>query len=146
MSKNSRLTFWDSIFLGNELPYSRYPDGTVHHARRLLIQGFQGRILRTRSLVIGIEPPEGMQKEEYEEWISIDEDIPVAATLTGLEICQAACQQDQAINIDDSDEDECFEVNPPTNAEMRQAYDILKLGVQHRSTNYKKQYEYEQYK
>ncbi|GBM72839.1 hypothetical protein AVEN_17888-1 [Araneus ventricosus] len=45
MSINSRLTFWDSISLGNELPYSRYPDGTVHHARLLLIQGFHGRIL-----------------------------------------------------------------------------------------------------
>ncbi|GBN49757.1 hypothetical protein AVEN_102702-1 [Araneus ventricosus] len=30
-----------------------------------------------------------MEKEEYEEWTSIDEDIPVAATLTDLEICQA---------------------------------------------------------
>ncbi|GBM52837.1 hypothetical protein AVEN_154171-1 [Araneus ventricosus] len=29
-----------------------------------------------------------MQKEEYEEWMSIDEDIPVAATLADLEICQ----------------------------------------------------------
>ncbi|GBM59286.1 hypothetical protein AVEN_177264-1 [Araneus ventricosus] len=45
MSKNSRLTFWDPISLGNELSYSRYPDGTVHHARRLLIQDFQVRIL-----------------------------------------------------------------------------------------------------
>ncbi|GBM55317.1 hypothetical protein AVEN_253985-1 [Araneus ventricosus] len=45
MSNNSRLTFWDPISLGNELPYSRYPDGTVHHARRLLIKGFQGGIL-----------------------------------------------------------------------------------------------------
>ncbi|GBM32313.1 hypothetical protein AVEN_224700-1 [Araneus ventricosus] len=40
-----------------------------------------------------------MQKEKYEEWMSIDEDIPVAATLTDLEICQA-------IKVDDSDRDE----------------------------------------
>ncbi|GBN18277.1 hypothetical protein AVEN_130727-1, partial [Araneus ventricosus] len=39
--------------------------------------------------VIDIEPPEGVQEEEYEERMSIAEDIPVAATLTGLEICQA---------------------------------------------------------
>ncbi|GBM14454.1 hypothetical protein AVEN_246611-1 [Araneus ventricosus] len=45
MSKYSRLTFWDSISLRNELPYLRYLDGTVHHARRLLVQGFQDRIL-----------------------------------------------------------------------------------------------------
>ncbi|GBM48455.1 hypothetical protein AVEN_98990-1 [Araneus ventricosus] len=83
-----------------------------------------------------------MQKEE---WMSIDEDIPVAATLTDLEICQAVCEQDQAIKVDDSDGDESVEENPPSNAEMRQALDILKRGVQHRSTNSKKQYECEQY-
>ncbi|GBN09107.1 hypothetical protein AVEN_162072-1 [Araneus ventricosus] len=44
----------------------------------------------------------GMQKEDYEEWMSIDEDIPVAATLTDLDICQA-------IKVDDSDRDECVE-------------------------------------
>ncbi|GBM18700.1 hypothetical protein AVEN_8997-1 [Araneus ventricosus] len=87
-----------------------------------------------------------MQKEEYEEWMSIDEDIPVAATLTDLEICQAVCEQDQAIKVDDSDGDECVEENTPTNAEMRQALDILKCGVQYRSTNFKQQDEYEQYK
>ncbi|GBN00896.1 hypothetical protein AVEN_274076-1 [Araneus ventricosus] len=73
----------------------------------------------------------GMQEEEYEEWMSIDEDIPVAATLTDLEICQV-------IKVDDSDGDECVEENPPTNEEIRQIFDILKRGVQHRSTNFKK--------
>ncbi|GBM20746.1 hypothetical protein AVEN_105971-1 [Araneus ventricosus] len=77
--------------------------------------------------------------------MSIDEDIPVAATLTDLDICQAVCDQDQAIKVDDSDWDECVEENYPTNAEMRQALDILKRSVQHRSTNFKKQFEYEQY-
>ncbi|GBN32683.1 hypothetical protein AVEN_55927-1 [Araneus ventricosus] len=79
-----------------------------------------------------------MQKEEYEEWMSIDEDVLVAATLTDLEICPAVCKQDQAMKVDDSDGDECVEESPPTNAEMRQALDILKRGVQHRSTNFKK--------
>ncbi|GBM67331.1 hypothetical protein AVEN_97306-1, partial [Araneus ventricosus] len=71
-----------------------------------------------------------MQKEER---MSIEEDIPVAATLTDLEICQAVCGQDQAIKVD-SNGDECVEENPPTNTEIRQILDILKLGVQHRST------------
>ncbi|GBN43970.1 hypothetical protein AVEN_274732-1 [Araneus ventricosus] len=87
-----------------------------------------------------------MQKEEYEKWMSIDEDIPVAATQTDLEIFQAVCEQDQTIKVDDSEEDECVEENPPTNAELRQALDILKRGVQHHSTNFKIQYDYEQYK
>ncbi|GBM52094.1 Long-chain fatty acid transport protein 1 [Araneus ventricosus] len=75
-----------------------------------------------------------MQKEEYEEWMPIDEDIPVVASLTDLEICHAVCEQDQAMKVDDSEGDEGVEENPPTNVEMRQALDILKRGVQHRST------------
>ncbi|GBO02916.1 hypothetical protein AVEN_30095-1 [Araneus ventricosus] len=67
-----------------------------------------------------------MQKEEL---MSIDEDIPVAATLTNLEICEAVCEQYQAIKVDDSDGDEYVEENPPMNAEMRHALDILKRGV-----------------
>ncbi|GBO33392.1 hypothetical protein AVEN_221781-1 [Araneus ventricosus] len=65
--------------------------------------------------------------------MSIDEDIPLAATITDMENCQAVYEQDKAIKVDDSHGDECVEENPPTNAEMRQALDILKLGVQHRS-------------
>ncbi|GBN40973.1 hypothetical protein AVEN_249502-1 [Araneus ventricosus] len=86
-----------------------------------------------------------MQKEEYEEWMSIYEDIAIAATLTYLEICQAVCKQDQALKVDDSNGDECVEENPPTNADMRQDLDILQRGVQHRSINFKKQTGYEQY-
>ncbi|GBN42521.1 hypothetical protein AVEN_45213-1 [Araneus ventricosus] len=78
-----------------------------------------------------------MQKEEYEEWMSIDEDIPVAATLANLEICHAVCEQEQAIKVDDSEGDECVEENPPTDAEMRQSLDISKRGVQHRTKIFK---------
>ncbi|GBM21939.1 hypothetical protein AVEN_187939-1 [Araneus ventricosus] len=69
-------------------------------------------------------------KEEYQEWMSKDEDIPVAATPTDLEISQVVCEQDQALKVGDSDGEECVEGNSPTNAEMRQALDILKGGVQ----------------
>ncbi|GBN48595.1 hypothetical protein AVEN_223521-1 [Araneus ventricosus] len=72
-----------------------------------------------------------MPKEKYEEWLSIEEDIPETATLTDLEIYQAACEQDQAIKSDDSEGDDCIEESPPTNAKMMQAFDILKTGVQH---------------
>ncbi|GBM05331.1 hypothetical protein AVEN_46872-1 [Araneus ventricosus] len=86
-----------------------------------------------------------MQKEKYEEWMPTDEDIPAAPTLTDLEVCQAVCEQYQTIKVDDSDGDEYVEENRPTNAEIRQALDIMKRGVQHRSTNFEKQCEYEQY-
>ncbi|GBO04342.1 hypothetical protein AVEN_77184-1 [Araneus ventricosus] len=69
----------------------------------------------------------GMKKEEYEEWISIEEDISVAATITDLEICRAVCEQDQAIKVDDSNGDECVEENPPTNAETKRASSFHKF-------------------
>ncbi|GBO11802.1 hypothetical protein AVEN_207719-1, partial [Araneus ventricosus] len=51
-----------------------------------------------------------MQKEVYEEWISIDEDIPVDVTPTDLEICQAVfASKNQAINVHDFDRDICVE-------------------------------------
>ncbi|GBM10712.1 hypothetical protein AVEN_79705-1, partial [Araneus ventricosus] len=43
-------------------------------------------------LPVVIEPPESMLREECEEWMSIDEDNPVAATLIDLEIFQADCK------------------------------------------------------
>ncbi|GBL77045.1 hypothetical protein AVEN_129536-1, partial [Araneus ventricosus] len=43
------------------------------------------------------------------------------ATMTYLEICQAVYEQQQAINIDDSNGDKCVEENPPKNAEIRKS-------------------------
>ncbi|GBL81408.1 hypothetical protein AVEN_143697-1 [Araneus ventricosus] len=77
-----------------------------------------------------------MLKEGYEEWMSIDQDISIAATVTDLEICQAVYEQDRAINVDVSYGDECVEENPSKKAEMREVHDILKPGVQHLSTNF----------
>ncbi|GBN15599.1 hypothetical protein AVEN_24262-1 [Araneus ventricosus] len=60
-------------------------------------------------------------------------------------IYQSVCEQDQAIIVHDSNGDECVEEHSPKNAEMKQELDILKLGILHRLTNFKKQYKYEQY-
>ncbi|GBL84153.1 hypothetical protein AVEN_118564-1 [Araneus ventricosus] len=70
--------------------------------RQLTFLGITPRVPHVR-IYIGIE------KEEYEEWMPIDENIPVAATLMDLEICQAICEPDQAIKFDDSNRDECVE-------------------------------------
>ncbi|GBM90658.1 hypothetical protein AVEN_141687-1 [Araneus ventricosus] len=56
---------------------------------------FHDHSLKVVHLAGVVEPSEGMPKEEYEEWMSIDEEIPVAATITDLEICQAVCEQKQ---------------------------------------------------
>ncbi|GBL78604.1 hypothetical protein AVEN_65195-1 [Araneus ventricosus] len=68
----------------------------------------------------------------------IDKDIPVAATLTDLEICHAVCEQDQAMEVDNSGGNKCAIENPLMNTETRQALEIFKHGVQHCSTNFLK--------
>jgi len=55
-----------------------------------------------------------MSKEEFENWLDIDNNAEVI-------------------------------VAPPTNAQMREALQILRRGVQHRATNFQKHYEYEQF-
>ncbi|GBN86092.1 hypothetical protein AVEN_212150-1 [Araneus ventricosus] len=107
--------------------------------RNCLAHGGFSKTLEEKLLII-IEPPEGILKEQHEEWMFIDEDIPVIAILTDLQICHVVCEQDQAINIDDSEESKCVEVNPPTNTELMQTLDILKCSMQHRSTYFKIQY------
>ncbi|GBM52298.1 hypothetical protein AVEN_51729-1 [Araneus ventricosus] len=77
-----------------------------------------------------------MQNEESDVWM---QDIPVA------KLSPSCCEQDQAIRVDDSDGDECVDENPRMNEEMRQALDILKRFAHHRLTNFREQYEYEQY-
>ncbi|GBM03823.1 hypothetical protein AVEN_231298-1 [Araneus ventricosus] len=128
--------------MGRPLPY-RGGEGTGgqdrEEAKQFVINKLEMALAKGKR---NWEAPE--HQEEYEECMFIGEDIPVAATdniqifLTDLGICQAVCEQDQALKVDDSNGDECVEENPPTNTEMRQALDILKQGVQQRSTNFKK--------
>lgn len=89
--------------------------------------------------------PDDMTEEDYEAWMVIDRDIPVAAKLTEAEILQTVCEETQ--NDDEDQEDDGITLNekPPTNAEMRNALKILRRGVQHRSENFQKQYDYEQF-
>ncbi|GBN34218.1 hypothetical protein AVEN_165566-1 [Araneus ventricosus] len=93
---------------GHLPPHIPRISGVIFHDLSLKVVHLAGRV----------EPPEGMQKEVYEKWMSIGEDIPIVATLTDLETFQAVCKQDQAIKVNDSDGDECVEENPRTNAEM----------------------------
>ncbi|GBM81813.1 hypothetical protein AVEN_12919-1 [Araneus ventricosus] len=95
------------------------PHNSPHYERLMRRPPFYRGTTRHQRWALRAAPPllyNCMQKEEYEEWMSIDEDIPLAATITDLKICQAVCEQDQAIKVDDSDGNECVEENPPTNS------------------------------
>ena len=56
------------------------------------------------------QAPDGMSKEEFENWLDIDNNAEVI-------------------------------VAPPTNAQMREALQILRRGVQHTATNFQRHYE-----
>jgi len=96
------------------------------------------------------QAPEGMSKEEFENWLDIDNNVEVVATMTVSEICEAVVNdksklaEESESNCTSKEEEEILEA-PPTNAQMREALQILRRGVQHRATNCQRHYEYEQF-
>jgi len=90
-----------------------------------------------------------MSKEEFENWLYIDNNAEVVATMTVSEICEAVANDKSKLAEESesnctSKEEEILEA-PPTNAQMREALQILRRGVQHRPTNIQRHYEYEQF-
>jgi len=95
------------------------------------------------------QAPDGMSKEEFENWLDIDNIAEVVATVTVLEICQAVADDKSKLAEESesnctSKEEEILEALP-TNDHMREALRILRRGVQHRATNFQRHYEYEQF-
>jgi len=90
-----------------------------------------------------------MSKEEFENWLDIDNNAEVVAIMTVSEICQAIADDkskfaEESESNCTSKEEEILEA-PPSNAQMREALRILHRGLQHRATNFQRHYEYEQF-
>jgi hypothetical protein len=95
------------------------------------------------------QAPDGMPIEEFENWLDMDNNADVVATMTVSEICQAVADNKSKLAEESesnctSNEKETLEA-PPTNAQMREALRILRRGVQHKATNCRRHYEYEQF-
>lgn len=92
--------------------------------------------------------PLDMTVDEFQEWMEIDEDIIVAARPTEDDVCEAATSSDSQVGEEEAeaeDDDATEPPQPPTNAEMREALKVLRCGVQHRSVDFQKHYEYERF-
>jgi hypothetical protein len=68
------------------------------------------------------QAPEGMPKEEFKNWLDIDNNAEVVATMTVSEICQAVVDDTSKLAEESeynctSKEEEILEA-PPTNAQM----------------------------
>ena len=79
--------------------------------------------------------------------MDIDNNAEVVATMTVSEICEAVANDKSKLAEESesnctSKEEEILEA-PPTNAQMREALQILRRGVQHTATNFQRHYEYE---
>jgi hypothetical protein len=90
-----------------------------------------------------------MSKEEFENWLDIDNSAEVVATKTVSEICEAVANDKSKLAEESesnctSKEEEILEF-PPTNAQMREALQILRRSLQHREVNFERHYEYEQF-
>jgi hypothetical protein len=80
-----------------------------------------------------------MPKEEFKNWLDIDNNAEIVAIMTVSEICQAvADDKSKLADVSESNctnkEEETLEA-PPTNAQMRDALRILRRGAQHTATN-----------
>jgi purine nucleoside permease len=82
--------------------------------------------------------------------VNIDNNAEVVATMTVSEICQAVADdksklaEESESNCTTSKEEEILEA-PPTNAQMREALQILHRSVQRTATNFQRHYQYEQF-
>jgi translation initiation factor 2B subunit (eIF-2B alpha/beta/delta family) len=90
-----------------------------------------------------------MPKEEFDNWLDIDNNAGVIATMTVSEICQLVADDKSKLAEESesnctSKEEDILEASP-TNAQMREALRIFRRGVQHRATNCQTHYEYEQF-
>jgi hypothetical protein len=87
-----------------------------------------------------------MSKGEFENWLDIDNNAKVVVKITVSEICEAVANdksklaEESESNCTNKEED-ILEA-PPTNAQMREALQILRRGVQQRATNFQMRYEY----
>jgi hypothetical protein len=95
-----------------------------------------------------IAKPSDLTQEVFDEWMSIDDNIEVAAKLTESDICQIVSEADQEsieeIDLEDDDDARSF-VKPPSAIEMRNALEVIRLGIQHRSGDFQKLYEFDSF-
>jgi hypothetical protein len=92
-----------------------------------------------------IEKPTDLTDEAFNNWMAIDQNIQISEKLTESEICHTVSQNslDPDDEEDEEEDQECSK--PPTAIEIRTALQILRRGVQHRSSDFNKQYEYESF-
>ena len=84
-----------------------------------------------------------MNVQEFESWVDLDQNLPVASTLTESEVCQNVMRKQANNEINELDKEPIEP--PPTSAELRNALKVLKHGVQHRFDDFKRHYDYERF-
>ena len=123
------------------MSWKRVSEKTIENCFR------KGGFSKTKAEIPASEAPVGMSKEEFENWLDIDNNAQVVATMTVSEICEAVANDKSKLAEESesnctSKEEEILEA-PPTNAQKREALQILHRGGQHRATNFQRHYEYE---
>lgn len=87
-------------------------------------------------------PPACMSENEFNDWVNIDQDVPTSQQLTEDELCDNNnITQDESVDDDDVSAD----VKIPTNKELLNALDILRVGVQYYGESFNEQYVYEKF-
>jgi hypothetical protein len=94
---------------------------------------------------VSIKDQTACQKKNFENWLDVDNNAEVVAAVTVSEIREAVANDKSKLAEESesnctSKEEEILEA-PPTNAQMREALQILRRDVQHRATNFQRHYE-----
>jgi hypothetical protein len=92
-----------------------------------------------------IEKPTDLTDEAFNNWMAIDQNIQISEKLTESEICHTVSQNSLDPDDEEDEEEDQKCSKPPTAIEIRTALQILRRGVQHRSSDFNKQYEYESF-
>ncbi|XKL69237.1 hypothetical protein PGB90_007006 [Kerria lacca] len=74
---------------------------------------------------------ENVPKEEFDAWLTVDDDVPTAGVLTEEVICANIVNRHPLKENEDADCDDADILpSPPTRQKMMRALDVLKRGVQ----------------
>ncbi|XKL69377.1 hypothetical protein PGB90_007146 [Kerria lacca] len=90
---------------------------------------------------------EDVSKEEFNTWLTVEDNVPTAGVLTEEEICANIVNRHQLQEYEDDDYDDADILpSPPTCQEMMRALDVLRKGVQQYGETFEEHFQYERYR
>ena len=93
-----------------------------------------------------LSPPSGMDEEEFNEWVAIDDGLPTSSALTEEEICADITESNEGLpeSVDDEEEGDPI-LPPPSHSETMKALGTLRRAFQFYGEHFDVHFNYEKY-